>query len=171
MSSVETSCLVDRVDDLAVVHDAHAVCQVVDVVDVVADQEDADPLALQLPDEVPDLGGLGRPEGRGGLIHDQDLRVEIHRAGDRHGLALAAGERLDGRREPLEVRVQAAHDLAGRVLHLVVVEVADPRRELAAEEQVRRRVEVVGEGQRLVDALDPVVLGIARVRDGLRPRR
>ena len=55
--------LVDRVDDLAVVHDADPVGQVVDVVDVVADQEDPDALVLELPDEV---RGPGRsPPGRG----------------------------------------------------------------------------------------------------------
>ena len=44
--------LVDRVDDLAVVHDADPIRQVEDVVDVVADQEDPDPLVLELADEV-----------------------------------------------------------------------------------------------------------------------
>ena len=44
--------LVDRADDPAVVHDADPVGQVEHVVDVVADQEDADPLALELPDQV-----------------------------------------------------------------------------------------------------------------------
>jgi len=38
-----------------VVHDADAIGQIEDVVDVVADQEDADPLSLQLPDEIPTL--------------------------------------------------------------------------------------------------------------------
>ena len=44
-SSGVTSVLVDRVHDPPVVHDADPVRQVEDVVDVVADQEDADPLA------------------------------------------------------------------------------------------------------------------------------
>ena len=42
--------LVDRVDDLAVVHDADPVGQVEHVVDVVADEEDADALVLELAD-------------------------------------------------------------------------------------------------------------------------
>ena len=98
ISSVVTLVLVDRVDDPAVVHDADPVGQVVDVVDVVADQEDPDPLVLELADEVPDLGGLGRAERRGRLVHDQDLGVEVDRPGDRHRLALAAGQRLDRHR-------------------------------------------------------------------------
>ena len=52
--------LVHRADEPAVVHDADPVGQVEDVVDVVADEEDADALALELPDQVADLGRLGR---------------------------------------------------------------------------------------------------------------
>ena len=80
-------------------------------------------------------------------------------------LPLAAGERLHGGLEVLEARVQAAHDLAGRRLHRRVVERADTRAQLAAEEHVAGRVDVVGEGERLVDRLDPVGLGVARVLD------
>ena len=157
--------LVDRADEPAVVHDADPVGQVEDVVDVVADEEDPDALALQLPDQVPDLRRLGRPERRGGLVHDQDLGVEMDRARDRHRLALAAGEGLDRDREALEVRVQAAHDLAGRVLHRRVVERPVAGQQLAAEEQVAGRRDVVGQGQGLVDRLDAEVLGVARVGD------
>ena len=98
-SSVVTSRLVDRADEPAVVHDADPVGQVEDVVDVVADQEDPDALVLQLADEVADLGGLGRAEGGGRLVHDQDPCVEVDGAGDRHRLALAAGQGLDRLRE------------------------------------------------------------------------
>ena len=44
--------LVDRPDELALEHHADPVGQVEHVVDVVADQEDPDPLALQLRDQV-----------------------------------------------------------------------------------------------------------------------
>ena len=43
-----TVVLVDRADELALVHDADPVGQVEHVVDVVADQEDADALLLEL---------------------------------------------------------------------------------------------------------------------------
>ena len=56
--------------------------------------------------------------------------------------------------EAREVRVQAAHDLARLGLHARVVEGAQAGRQLAAEEQVARRIDVVGQGQRLVDRLD-----------------
>ena len=68
--------------------------EVEDVVDVVADEEDADALGLELLDQLADLGGLGRPERGGRLVHDQDARVEMDRARDRDRLALAARERL-----------------------------------------------------------------------------
>ena len=126
-SSGVTDALVDRVDDPAVVHDADPVGQVEHVVDVVADQEDPDALVLELADEAPDLRGLGRPERRGGLVHDQDPGVEVDGTRDRDGLALAAGEGLHGLGEVLEVGVEPAHHLAGLGLHGRVVEGADAR--------------------------------------------
>ena len=65
--------LVHDAHDLAVVHHRDAVREVEHVVDVVADEEDADAFLLQLPDEIAHLHGLGRTECRRGLIHDQDL--------------------------------------------------------------------------------------------------
>ena len=81
-----------RVDDAPVVHHADPVRQVEDVVDVVADQEDADAIALELADQVPDLGRFGRTERCRRLVHDQDPGVEVDRPRDGHGLALAAGQ-------------------------------------------------------------------------------
>ena len=92
-SSVVTSSFVDRVDDAPVVHDADPVGQVEDVVDVVADEEDADALVLQLPDEVAHLGRLRRPERGGRLVHDQDPGVEVDGPPDGDRLALAARQR------------------------------------------------------------------------------
>ena len=86
--------LADGVDEPAVVHDADPVRQVEHVVDVVADQEDADALGLELADQVADLGRLGRAERSGRLVHDQDPGVEVDGPRDGHRLALAAGERL-----------------------------------------------------------------------------
>ena len=87
--------LVHGADELALEHDADPVGQVEHVVDVVADQEDPDALGLELGDEVADLGGLGRPERRGRLVHDQDPGVEVDGPRDRDRLALAARQRLD----------------------------------------------------------------------------
>jgi hypothetical protein len=76
-SSVVTSALLTVPTSLAVEHDADPVRKVEDVVDVVADQEDADAFRLELLDQVADLGSLGGPEGGSGLVHDQDPGVEM----------------------------------------------------------------------------------------------
>jgi hypothetical protein len=148
-----------------VIHDADPIRQVEDVVDVVADEEDPEPLVLQLLDEVAHLGRLGGAERGGRLVHDHDPCVEVHGARDGHGLALPAGERDHGLLEALEVGVQPAHHLPRLVLHRTVVERAPEVRHLAAQEHVGRRIDVVGERELLVDALDVEVLGVARVAD------
>ena len=114
--------LVDRADHARRLHHGDAVGQIEDVVNVVADQEDADAFLLELLDEVAHLGGLGGTERGGRLVHDQDAGVEVDRAGDGHRLALAAGERHHRRLEALEERIEPAHHLAGGVLHGDVVE-------------------------------------------------
>ena len=73
--------------------------------------------------------------------------------------------------EVLELRVEPAHHLAGRVLHRAVVEVAEPRRQLASEEHVARRVDVVREREVLVDRLDAQRLRVARVARSSPARR
>ncbi len=102
--------LVNRADELALQHHGDAIGEIGHVVDVMADQEDADALGLELHDQVANLLGLGRPERGRRLIHDEDLGVEVHGPGDRHRLALAARQRADSSREVLEPRVQSLQD-------------------------------------------------------------
>jgi len=80
-------------------------------------------------------------------------------------IARAIGQRLDRRPEVLEARVEALHEPPRRVLHGRVVEHAGPLNELATEEHVGRRVQIVRQGQRLVDALDAICSRVARVVD------
>ena len=82
---------------------ADPVGEIEHVVDVVADQEDADAFGLELLDQLADLRGFLRPERRRRLVHDQDAGVEMDRARDRHRLALAAGQRLHRLLEAAEV--------------------------------------------------------------------
>ena len=89
----------------------------------------------------------------------------MNRAGDCHRLPLPAGQGADGVLEAAEVRVEAPHHLPGGVLHGRVVERSEGGQQLAAEEQVGWRVDVVGEGQGLVDRLDLQGLGVSRIRD------
>ena len=55
--------------------------------------------------------------------------------------------------------------MTSRVADSIAASSSEPKRvvELATEEQVGRRVDVVGEGERLVDRLDPEGLRVARV--------
>ena len=109
-------------DDLAVLHHRDPVGEVEHVMDVVADEENADALRLELLDELADLRRLGRPERRGRLVHDQDAGVEMDRARDRDRLALAAGERGHRLLEAAEVGIEPPHHLARLRLHRGVVE-------------------------------------------------
>src|SRR3546814_4726834 len=63
-------------DQAAVLHHTHPVREVEDVMQVVADEEDADTLLLQMVNQLGNHGGLLRPERRGRLVHDEDFGVE-----------------------------------------------------------------------------------------------
>jgi hypothetical protein len=105
----------------------------------------------------------------GGLVHDEDLGIEVQRAPDRDGLTLAARQRAHRQVGLGEPRVDPTDDLAGLVRHAMAVERAPAGAQLAAQEQVAGGVDVVGEREVLVDGLDPGALGLARAaeRDGL----
>ena len=136
------------------------------VVHVVRDQYDAAPLVGQAAYEVQDLAGLGHTERRGRLVEEDHLAVPEHRLGDCHGLALTA--RQVGHRAGAPTRRCApTGSPASRV------PAAPSRRrsgtahptDLPAEEHVLGDVEVVGQGEILVDELDPESGGGARVGD------
>src|SRR4051794_24451195 len=86
---------------------------------VVSDDDDR-VAVLQLGDQVLDRQGGERVQGRTGLVHQQDLRLDRDRAGDAEPLLLAAGEARAGLVEPVldllpEVRA-AQRALDDRVL-------------------------------------------------------
>ncbi len=64
-----------------------------------------------------------------------------------------------------EPGVQPLHHLRGGRCHRRVVEGTGPGAQLAPEEHVAGRVDVVGQRQLLVDDLDPVAASVARVVD------
>ena len=70
-----------------------ATCE--DVVHVVRDEDDAEAVVGEPPDEVEDLLGLGDAERGGRLVEDDELAVPQHGAGDRDRLPLAAGQAGD----------------------------------------------------------------------------
>src|SRR6266700_987016 len=64
--------------------------------------DDDDGVVLDQPGhQVLDLQRGDRVQGRGGLVHQDDLGVDGHAAGDRQPLLLAARERRAGRVEPV----------------------------------------------------------------------
>ena len=136
-----------------------------DVVHVVGDEDDGEPVVGQPPDEVEHLLGLGDAQRGGRLVEDHELAVPQHRPRDRHGLALAAGQA----RHVLAHRPQRAHrealeGLVGALLHGRLVQ-RDPGLDLAAEEHVVHHVEVVAQGEVLVDDLDAQRVGLLRPGD------
>ena len=64
---------------------------------VVADEDHRRAAAMELADEVQHLAALGDAQRGGRLVHDHEARIPVERAGDRHGLPLAAGQPLDRR--------------------------------------------------------------------------
>ncbi len=168
-SSLVTSRVWRGADEPAVFHHRHSVGEVEHVVDVVADEEDADPLLLELDDEFGDLLRLLRPERGRRLIHDQHVGVEVDRPRDGNGLTLPARERAHRLLEFGEMRIEAGHHPARLGFHGDVVERAPGAPELAPQEQVGRGVEILGERQGLIDRLDAVAPGVAGAVDRSRP--
>ncbi len=117
--------------------------------------------------QVEDLGGLLDAEGGGGLVEDDELGLAQHGAGDRHGLALTAGERGDGDTDTGDPDGQGGQELAGAALHLHLVEDAEAL-ELPAEEEVADDIDVVAQRQVLVHRRDAQVLGVVGLADGDR---
>ena len=66
-----------------------------DVVEVVRDDHDGEPLLAEPPHELEHLLGLRDAERRGRLVEDHDSRVPHHGPRDGDRLALAAGEGRD----------------------------------------------------------------------------
>ena len=82
-----------HLDDLPQVHDRHPVAHVLDDGEVVGDEEVGEAeLALQVLEEVDDLGLDRDVQGRHRLVADDQRRPEGQRAGNPDALALAARE-------------------------------------------------------------------------------
>ena len=119
----------------------------------------------QPADEVEDLGDLPHADGRRRLVHQHDLGLREPGPGDRHGLALPSGHPPDQIARP-RLRLELGEQLARPLVHGPVVQDPDgpeAGRQLAAQEDIRRRRQVVAERQILVDDLDALRAGIGRL--------
>src|SRR3954466_1668707 len=147
-------------DALAEAQHLDAVGDLEDLGHVVADEHDREAALAHAEDEVEDVARLHDAERGGRLVHEDDLARPRYRAADRDALALAAGHRRDRRGRVLQADAEALERLVGAAVHRGVVEEAElaeqpAARDLAAEEEVCRRVEFGRERAGLVDGLDP----------------
>ena len=80
-------------EDLAVIHDADAVAELVGLLHVVRRQDDRLAGVVQAADDLPEADPALRVEAGGGLVEEQDRRVVEDRARDHQPLGEAARER------------------------------------------------------------------------------
>jgi hypothetical protein len=136
-------------DDLARIHDGHAVRHLVDHAEVVGDEQHRRArLGGQIAQQLQDLRADGGVERRGRLVGDQELRPHRHGHGDHHALLESAGElvRIGG-----EATLRVGN--------------ADERKEL---EDARSRL-IAGHGRVQLDRLHHLVAdGCHRIEAGHR---
>ena len=78
-------------DNSAVSHDRDAVDHLEDMVNVVRDQDAGVTGIARIAHKAQHALRLGDAEVVGRFVEDDEIALEVHRAGDRHRLTLAAG--------------------------------------------------------------------------------
>src|SRR5690606_28285818 len=134
--------------------------------EVVGDVHERDAAGGELLDDPEEDLDLLRGERRGGLVHDEDPRVDREGAGDLDDLLLAHAQ-VAHERSGIHVQAHLLEQLAGLAGLLGVVDAAAAA-DLPAQEDVVAHREVRGEAQLLVDDRDAVVAGIVRGIEGDR---
>ena len=146
----------------AAVDDDHPLADLVDVEEVVVDEDARLAGVLDPAHEVERLPRLRHRQAHGRLVEDDQLGLEVERAGDRDALALAARHRADegvGRDRLRGEAQELQHQLLGLGAHPLQVEQPEAGRPLATHEDVPPQRLLVGERTLLVDGLDPQVAG------------
>src|SRR5581483_3724134 len=139
-----------------------------DVVQVVRDQDDAEPLLGEAAHEREHLLRLRDAERRRGLVEDHEARVPHHRTRDRNRLPLAARECRDPLADRADRRHAEAPERRARLrLPRRLAQALETLR-LPAQVHVLDDVEVVREREILVDDLDPELRGLLRAVHGHR---
>ena len=162
---VRLGALVDA-DVTAEAEDRDPCRRLEDVVQVVRDEDDGEPLLGQPPDELQHLLGLRDAERRGGLVEDDELGVPHHRSRDGDGLALPPRERRDRLTDGLDRRhPETLERLRRALLHRRLLEPEEDVPDLPAEVHVLDDVEVVAEREVLVHDLDPEIDRVLRPVD------
>ena len=104
----------------------------------VADQDDADAVIAQPPDQVQHLRHLAHGDRGGRLVHQHDLRIGKPRSGDRDRLPLPARHLLDQIARP-RLRLQLLEELASAPVHASNSRGCGPGRSACAARAQERR--------------------------------
>src|SRR6202035_6007287 len=94
----------------------NAVRALLDFMQAMGDEDDADAARLQFGHDLEQAVGLRQRQARGGLVHDHDLRAQRERLGDLDKLALGERE-IGNRRVGLEVRAEPVEQGLGARLY------------------------------------------------------
>ena len=155
---------VTRSDQLAVAQDGDAIGDLVDLVEEMGDEDDADAARGELAHDAEQDRDLVTVETRGRLVEDQHPRRQIDGAGDRDDL-LDRDRIVAKRRGHVDMKAEPGEQHAGSPAHLAFLNHAKPRR-LAAEKQILRHRKIRQQVDLLIDG------GDARIDRSLgRPRR
>src|SRR6266545_659913 len=152
---------VERLDGPTVSDDRDRVADPLDLVQLVADHDRGDPLALQTLQQVQQVRGVVVVERGGGLVEDEKFDVLAQRLGDLHQLLLADSEVLHGGQGVL-AQPDPRHQLDREVVGRVPVDNSAPGG-LIAQEDVLRDRELGDERQLLVNDPDAGGLAVADV--------
>ena len=123
MRSSVTSCFADRLDRLAVADDRDRVGDLLDLVQLVADDDRRDALPLEVQDQVEQVIGVLVVERGGGLVEDEELHLLRERLRDLDELLLADADVHDLRRGVL-AQADAGEELRRLEVRLVPVDQA-----------------------------------------------
>ena len=90
-----------------VAHDRHLIADLVQLVQLMADEDDGNAIRLQLPDDVEKNGNLPLVQGGSRLVHDHQAGRKADRAGNRHHL-LSGGTEIAERPADVDANAEAA---------------------------------------------------------------
>ena len=147
-------------DGRAAVQQQEPVAHRVGVVRVVGDEDDAQAAFAGLDDVLQHHPGLLDAEGGGRLVQDQHLGAEVHGAGDRHALALPAGQGADGLVHVAQVDAHRQQLVLAHLLHGPDLN-PGTLAELVAQEEVTPDRHQRHHGQVLVDGGDAALERLA----------
>ena len=137
--SVPTTATVAKRDD--------AIGALLDFVETVGDEDDADAGRLQFGNDLEQTIGLGQCQARSGFVHDHDFGTQRERLRDLDQLALGQRER-GNRRVGLEVRAQPLEQGSGCATTIAAVSISRngpnergsrPKKTLAATSRLSNR--------------------------------